>query len=146
MPGLIVIDPYNEDALFAIGNDQAAAVYTDLEDDKMYFSDLSNIKEWEGDTATAQTHTWKSGRIAVPKPINPGAVKVDAASYNSLTFKIWAELSGSMSLITTIAIASNDPVRLPGGYTSNIFEIQVSGADRVYSVTIGESLYDMSAG
>lgn len=146
MPGVVIIDPVEESAVFATGDDTAAAVYTDIEDDKMYLSDLSNILEWEGNTASNQTATWKSGRIILPKPINPGAVKVDAAAYTSILLYLYAERNGNMDLITTLSISSNEPERLPGGYTSNAFEFTLETTNRIYSVTFGESIYDLSAG
>lgn len=144
MPGVIVFDPEDQNAGFSVGNDQAAGVYTDIENDAMYLSDLSNIYLWNGDTTTNQIAVWKSGKLRLDRAINLGAVLIDAESYDSVSFKLWAELEGSMSLITTVTIADNDPVRLPGGYTSSVYEIQITTTDRVYSIAIGESVFDLA--
>lgn len=146
MPGVIIFDPDDPNAAFSVGNDQAAAVYTNLEEDEMFLSDLSNILEWAGNSATQQTATWKSGHIRAPRPMNMGAVRVDAASYNQVTFKLYAELDGTMSLITTLSITDDDPIRLPGGYVSNLFQLEIITTDRIYGIQIGESIYDVTEG
>lgn len=146
MPGVIIFDPDDPNAAFSVGNDQAAAVYTNIEADEMYLSDLSNILEWAGDSATKQTATWKSGRIRLPRPMNMGAVLVEAESYDQITFKLYAHLDSGMSLITTIAITDNDPVRLPGGYVSSLYQVELVTTDRITSLSVGESIFDVTEG
>ncbi len=146
MPGVIIFDPDDPNAAFSVGNDQAAAVYTNIEEDEMFLSDLSNILEWSGDSATQQTATWKSGYIRMPRPMNFGAVLIEAESYTSLTFKLYAHLDSGMSLITTLTISNNDPVRLPGGYVSSLFQVEIITKDRITSLSVGESIYDVAEG
>lgn len=146
MPGVIIFDPDQGERSFSVGNDQAAAVYTNIEDDEMYLSDLSNILEWAGDSTTQQTATWKSGHIRFPTPVNMGAALVQAETYDSITFKLYAQIDTTMTLITSIAISDNEPFRLPGGYLSNLFQLEIITTDRVYSVAVGESVFDLTEG
>lgn len=145
MPGVIIFDPDDENARFSVGNDQAAAVYTDIENDKMYLSDLSNILEWAGNSASKQTATWKSGHLRLQRPANMGAAVVQAESYNSVTFKLYAQIDGTMTLITSVVVGDNTPFRLPGGYTSALYQIEIITSDRIYSAAVGESIFDLSS-
>jgi hypothetical protein len=146
MPGVIIFDPDDPNAAFSVGNDQAAAVYSNIEADEMYLSDLSNILEWAGNSATQQLATWKSGYVRLPRPMNMGAVVVQAESYAQTTFKLYASLSGTMTLITSIGITSNDPIRLPGGYVSSLYQIELITSDRITSISVGESIFDVTEG
>ena len=143
MPGVIIFDPRNEDVGFSVGNEQAAGVYLDIEDDAMYFSDTVNIYQWEGNAASTQTYTWRSGKIRLDKKVNLGAAIVEADSYdNTLTFKLYAD----GTLITSIPITSAEPVRLPGGYLSNLYEVEVIGQDVVTGISAAENIFELAKG
>jgi len=143
MPGLIIFDPKNEHIGFSLGDEQAAGVYLDIEADSMYYTDTTNIYKWEGNEAATQTYTWRSGKIRLPKKINLGAVLVEAASYdNSLTFKLYAD----GTLITSLLITDAEPVRLPGGYLSNIYEVEVIGQDVVTGISVAENIFELAKG
>lgn len=144
MPGVVIIDPDDRDSRFSVGNDQAAAVYTNIEDDEMYLSNLSNILEWEGNSATKQIATWKSGHLRFPRQVNMGAASIQAETYTSITFKLYAQLNGTMSLITSISVTDNDPFRLPGGFVSALWQVEIITQDRIYSVAVGESIFDLA--
>ena len=145
MPGVIIFDPADETTGFSLGDDQAAGVYLDIETDTLYFTDLSNIIEWEGDTAN-MTYTWRSGRIRLARKVNIGAVMVEAKSYESVILKLYAELDGVITLITTLTITDDEPVRTPGGHLSNLYEIEIVSTDRVTNVSAGQSVFDLAAG
>lgn len=144
MPGVIIFDPEDQSVGLSVGDDQAAGVYLDIKSDSLYLTNLTNIIKWEGDTVNNMTYTWKSGKIRSPRPINMGAVVVDAESYNSLTFKLYAEVDGVHQLITTETITNDDPVRLPGGYLSAVYQIEVISTDRITSIAVGQSIFDLA--
>lgn len=143
--GVIIFDPNDQSVGFSVGDDQAAGAYLDIENDSLYLTDLSNIIKWEGDDAANMTFTWRSGKIRSQTPINMGAAVVDAESYTSLIFRLYAEVNGVSSLITSVGVADDEPFRLPGGYLSNNFEIEIISTDRVTAVAVGQSLIDLAA-
>lgn len=142
MPGLLIFDPNRDEVGFSTGLDTAAGVYLDIEEDALYFTDTVNIFKWEGNESLSQTLTWKSGRLRMPQKINLGAVLIEADSYNSITFKLFAE----GVLITTREIFDSEPVRLPGGYLSNLYEVEVVTTDTITGIAVAQSIFDLAAG
>lgn len=143
MPGLIIFDPNDENIGLSVGDDQANSVFLDIEDGKMYIADLTKIYEWEG-AATNMTYTWQSSKIRLPRPVNLGAAIVEAETYADLTFKLYAELNGSDTLIATRTITDHEPVRLPGGYQSNVFYAEVIGTDRVSRIAVAQNIFELA--
>jgi len=145
MGGVIIFDPNDPEVGFSIGDDQAAGAYLDVENDTLYITDLTNIIEWEGDAANNMTYTWKSGKLRAKRHVNMGAALVDAESYDSVIFKLYADVDGTNTLITSVGVDDGDPFRLPGGYLSSTFQIEIISADRVHSVAIGQSIFDVES-
>lgn len=146
MPGVIIFDPKN--GALSLGDDQAAGVYLDIEADTLYLTDLSNIIEWEGHASSNMTYTWRSGAIRLPRKVNVGAALVEADSYSSVIFKLYAArgTNTTMTLIDTVTVTSNEPFRLPGGYTSNLYEVAITSSERVTAVSVGQSIFDLAEG
>lgn len=142
MPGVIIFNPEDDTVGFSTGNEQAAGVYLDLEADALYFTDTVNIYQWEGNPALSQSYTWRSGRIRMPKKVNLGAALVEADSYNSVLFQLYAD----GVLKASYNVSDSEPFRLPGGYLSNIYEIQVSGTDVITGVSVAQNIFDLAAG
>lgn len=144
MPGYIVFSP-DPDVGFSTGGDTAVNVYLDILTDTLYYTDGEKIYEWEGGSSN-KTYTWKSQKIRFPYPTNMGAALVEADSFSNLTFKLYADISGTMTLKHTETVGNGEPFRLPGGYSSNIFEIELTGTDIVTGVAIGETIFDLAEG
>lgn len=87
-------------------------------------------------------YQWHSKTFVTPRPVNFGVGRVRAASYTGLTFKIW----GDGVLRHTQVVTSDMPFRLPAGYTSTAWEIEVSGTDDIYQVFAAEVILDLEAG
>lgn len=142
MPGVIIFDPNRNEVGLSTALDQAAGVYLDIEDDALYFTDTVNIYKWEGNPAAKQQATWRSGKVRMRQKMNMGAVLVEADSYTSLVFNLYAD----GVLITALSIPNGDPIRLPGGYLSNLYEIEIITSDTITGVTVGQSIFDLAAG
>ncbi len=145
MGGVIIFDPNDPEVGFSVGDDQAAGAYLDVENDALYLTDLTNIIQWEGDASNNMTYTWRSGKLRSKRHVNLGAGLVDAESYDSVVLKLYAEIEGTVTLIDSVGVADAEPFRLPGGYLSSTFEIEIISTDRIYSVAIGESLLDLES-
>jgi len=145
MGGVIIFDPNDPEVGFSVGDDQAANAYLDVENDALYITDLTNIIQWEGDDATNMTYTWRSGKLRAKRHVNLGAGLVDAESYNSVVFKLYAEIDGVVQVIDSIGVEDAEPFRLPGGYLASTFEIEIISTDRIYSVAVGQSIFDLES-
>jgi len=145
MGGVIIFDPNDPEVGFSVGDDQAANAYLDVENDALYITDLTNIIKWEGDAATNMQYTWRSAKLRSKRHINMGAGLVDAESYDSLVFKLYAEVDGVVTLIASLGVEDAEPFRLPGGYLSSTYQIEIISTDRIHSVAIGQSVFDLES-
>ena len=143
MAGHIVFDPDNAAVGLTTGDDVAVNVFLDILTDTLFYTDGSQVFEWEGTlTGALKTFVWKSAKHRFPRLVNLGAASVEADSYVSLTFKLYAD--GVLKFTKTVT--DGDPFRLPGGYLSNIYQVQLSGTDTVTGVSIAETIFDLAAG
>lgn len=142
MPGVIIFDPNNPNIGLSLGDAQASAVYLDIEDDTLFYTDTVNIYEWDADDTTNLQYTWKSGRIRMPRKTNLGAAMIEADSYDSIIFKLYADGTLKMSA----QVFDSEPFRLPGGYLSNLYDIEVIGTDRIRTIVVGQTLFDLASG
>jgi len=143
MAGYFVFSPEDPSIGLTTGDTLAVGVHLDILTDTLYYTDGATIYEWEGGS-TNKTYTWKSAKIRYPQPTNLGAALVEAESYDDVVFKLYADISGVMTLKSTVTVADGEPFRLPGGYSSNIFEIQLVGTDVVNAVSVGETVFDLA--
>lgn len=141
MPGHIVFDPDDASVGFSTGDELAVNVFLDIENDVLYFTDASDVYEWEG-SASGRTYTWRSGKLRFPKLINLGAALVEANSYTDITFRLYAD----GVLKHTKVVQDGKPFRLPGGYLSNIYEVEIVGVDRVTGASVAENIFELAAG
>ena len=146
MAGLIVFDPRNEAIGLTTSDELAVGSYLDIETDILYFTDGSAIYAWEGDGNNQQEYTWKSGKVRLPKKLNLGAAIVEAETYTDVVFKLWADIEGTMVLKLTHTVTSAEPFRLPGGYQSNIYEVQLVGTDIVSRFSVAENIWELAEG
>lgn len=128
---------------------------------KLYYVDGTNgdIFQWDDLSQPPVVQTWKSKVIVTKDMINMGAARVIAdyssnttdfwedvsTNWNSttgiwdapdaLTFKLWVD----KQLIFTTAVNNTDVFRLPTGYRSDTFEVEVSGNIRVRAIHLGET-------
>jgi len=144
MAGLIIFDPDDDVVGFSTGDDLAVNTYHDIETDTLFFTDGSNIYEWDADVGANQTYTWRSGVIRMPAPINVGAAIVEAADYGSgdITFRLYAD----GALVHTEVVADEEPFRLPGGYLSNLYEVEIESTLAVTRISVAESVFELREG
>jgi len=145
MPGYIVFSPDDPTIGLSTGDDIAVNVFLDILTDTLYYTDGAAIYEWEGGS-TNKEYTWKSGQLRLPYPTNLGAALVEAETYVDVVFKLYAKIEDAMVLKHTETVADGEPFRLPGGFSSNIFEIELVGSDVVSGVAIGETVFDLAEG
>jgi hypothetical protein len=114
--------------------------------DALYLIQDNLIKQFEGDSSSKLTWTWRS-RLYVQGIVEPyTAVRIVADSYSDLLFRLYAEPieGGGMSLVFQAPVHSDRPFRAPGGYTSRKIEVELTGTDDVRSIAIAESVAELA--
>ena len=129
-----IFDPRGGANAFVNLDFYAHAGYNDRENDILYLVIDGTLKIFSNNS-TRRSYEWKSKQFFSNRPLSPGVAKVDADSYNSLTFKLFAD----GSLKHTQTVTSGEIFRLPGGYRAKEFEIQLEGTDTVNEVCVYES-------
>ncbi len=129
-----IFDPRGQKNAFVNLDFYATAGFNDRENDELYLVISGTLKKFAR-SSSARTYTWKSKEFYSNLPISPGVAKVSAESYNSLTFKLYAD----GSLKHTQTVTSNDLFRLPGGYKAKAFHIILEGTDPINEVCVYES-------
>lgn len=129
-----IFDPRGQKNAFVNLDFYATAGFNDRENDELYLVIGGVLKKFARSSST-RTYTWKSKEFYSNLPISPGVAKVSAESYNSLTFKLYAD----GSLKHTQTVTNNNLFRLPGGYKAKAFHIILEGTDPINEVCVYES-------
>tara|TARA_R100000742_G_C4279668_1_gene105161 strand:- start:9306 stop:10982 length:1677 start_codon:yes stop_codon:yes gene_type:complete len=129
-----IFDPRGGKNAFVNIDFYATAGYNDRENDELYLVIDGLLKKFARG-ATRRSYVWKSKEFYSNRPLSPGVAKVDAESYSSLTFKLYAD----GTLKHTKTVTNSNPFRLPGGYRAKVFEIQLEGTDTINEVCVYES-------
>lgn len=78
-----VFDKTNTQGPLTFGNYDISGVWSDPETAKMYILQNGNILQWDSDALNNSPFDWRSKTFVTPKPINFGAIQVDA-DYGSI--------------------------------------------------------------
>ena len=79
MSGLnFVFDKINQRGPVTFGNFAASAVWNDPETSTLYLVQNGQIVQWDADSLNPSPFDWKSKYFVLPKPVNFGAIQVDA--------------------------------------------------------------------
>jgi len=138
-------------ARYAQSSDPAAATWTTVAEGvfsgknwaRVGFGDGANtVGIWDADEANPFMLMWKSGRTVCEYPLNLGAARVIAGQY-PVTLKLWNDRG---TLVTTRAVTSSEVIRLPGGYLTSWFEVQVESTGEVHAVHLAETVEELLRG
>lgn len=120
----------------------AKAAYADHRKDELYYLTHSPTYLWKWDAgAAALTATWRSKLFYLDRPQNIGAARVEAAGY-PVTFKLYA----NGALVQTKTVADDRPFTLKGQNRYKDFWIEVSGTQRIDTVSVASSILDLRRG
>jgi hypothetical protein len=119
-----------------------------------------DIVLWDDPAQPNSDYTWKSKVFVSQEPFNMGAARV-VADYTGVTVSpVWSEwdstwitadvtwdvvepvtfkLYANRSLVLTTTRADSDVFRLPAGYKTDTYEVEISGTVRVRAVHLGET-------
>jgi len=118
----------------------SAGFYDPIRDALFLVTDGNQLVKFDAG-ATDSTLTWKSKDFYVPKPINMGAARVEAAAY-PVTFKVYAD--GVLKHTQTVSSALE--FRLPDGFLAHTWAFEVSGTHEIYSAAIAETALELQNG
>ncbi len=127
----------------------------------MYYVNGTNgdIFEWDNANQPLSNYNWKSKVIKTPTPINLGAARV-VADYTANTTSNWESVTDNWNdsilqwdgdnevtfklyvdkvLTSTILLSNSGTFRLPAGYKTDTFEVEVESVVRVRSIQLAET-------
>lgn len=115
------------------------AAYNDAVNGKIYMTigSVGDICEWDNPTGTPKVIQWKSKVFTTQDYNNIGAARV-LADYDSATqvvFRLWA----NGTLVFSNPVYDEEIFRLPRGYRSDTFEVEVAGDTRIKSIHLGQT-------
>jgi len=73
-----IFDKANDQGPLVFGNFDVQGAWTDPESSKMYLMQGGIIKQWDADDTNISPYDWKSKVIVLPKPVNFGAMQIEA--------------------------------------------------------------------
>ena len=78
-----VFDKNNQEGPLTFGNFNVQGAWNDPETSKLYLLQNGTINLWDSDTVNQSPFDWKSKTFVLPRPVNFGAIQVDA-DYGSM--------------------------------------------------------------
>ena len=138
------------------------ATWFDPQEGYLYYitGTSGDIVRWDDPAQPNTNYTWKSKVFISQEPFNMGAARV-VADYQGVTIPpVWGtydvawiaadvtwdvteplefKLFADKTLVTTVDLSSSDVFRLPTGYKTDTYEIEITGTVRVRAVHMGET-------
>jgi hypothetical protein len=119
-----------------------------------------DIVRWDDPTQPNNDYIWKSKVFVSQEPFNMGAARVVADYQDIVPPPVWGtydvawanadvtwfvpeplifKLYADKELITTVSLTDSEVFRLPPGYKTDTYEVEVTGTVRVRSIHMGET-------
>jgi len=137
--GGFIFDPLNPtEGLIHINLGQTiTALYADPLSDRLYIQYANQTAIYEGSN-NIRIGKWGSGDI-VTEPVCWEAVRIAADNYGEIEFRLYV----NNVLKATKAITSNEPVFLPGGYTTRLTRFEIDTKEIITKIVLSESASDL---
>jgi hypothetical protein len=114
----------------------AACTFVSPVADQCYYAAGTGLYQFAG--GSDKTAAWKSKEIVIPVPLNLGFAEV--ICNGAWTVKFYSnKKDGSMVLRRTKAVTGNAQFRLPDGFKSDRWQIQVEGTGRFREIRVAET-------
>lgn len=142
-----IFDKSNDLGSLTFGNFGAQGTWNDPETAKLYLLRNGSIYEWDADTINNAAFDWKSKIVVFPRPVNLGALEVQAdyaaldLNTSALTSASALDLSTNTGILGTGAIDTANLVSWSASSSYAIGDIRKgsSGAIMLYALTAGTS-------
>ncbi|WP_420588244.1 hypothetical protein [Bacterioplanoides sp.] len=137
--GSFILNPQQLDAGIRFTDQHFTAHYHDglLDSLLVYDPGIEAIALW--DSGEALTYTWRSRINIVPEPMCFRCARIEAISYKDLIFRLYVD--GQLKY--QCPVPDDKPFRLPSGYQSRQFQVELSGTDEVRQLCIAESVNEL---
>ena len=149
--GGFVFDPKNVEASYTTLSAGAAAAFTEPANADLFLIDGNDdLVGFDLSLNAPLDFTWRSKRFHLPRQANFGAAKVQAKSYpvgfSLLSIeKDEADQDEDQAVERyTGMVTSKHPFRLPSGYTSDEFQIELRGDTIIEAVYVAETLRELN--
>lgn len=116
----------------------ATAGYTDPASGDLFLVIGGSLYRFDGDAASNLEYTWRSGEFTTNKPVNYGAMQVDA-----LTYPVTANVYADGELKAAVLVTDDQPFRLPAGFKARVWEFEIIGSAFVDGISWGENMADL---
>ena len=139
--GGFILDPNNGNPIYSTHDMNVTAVFNDTRSDSLYLVEANEIKKWEGNTSTLAPYTWRSKTFELPRHTNFASAQVLADSYGATTLNVYTRSSADATpvLRASIVPANDKPFRLPSGFSSKFWELEVVGTDTILSIKVANA-------
>ena len=117
------------------------AAYSDPETDNLYFVINNELFLWEGNDVSRRPYTWRSKLHLFGRGVAFQVAQVEADNYDDLVLKVYSK----GVLYQTKTITSDREFTLKQKATRE-FEFELTGTERVRSVTLAESIEELIGG
>ncbi len=135
----IIFDPKNPEIGLTDINIYATAGFNDPITDTLFLQIGDHIEAWDS-ASGLMAYTWKSKEFETKFPIAPSVLVVIADDYTSLTVNIYRD----GTLWQTKTVEDRNPIRLPGGTTGKIWEIETTGTSEIQEIILAETMSDLA--
>ena len=137
--GSFILDPQQIEAGIRFTDQYFTAHYHDglLDSLLIYDPEQQAIALWdEGDTLP---YTWRSRQNIMPTLTCFTAARVEAHSYENLTFRMYV----NDQLLHEQHVTDNRMFRMPSGYLCRKIQLEITGTDEVQQICIAEAPYEL---
>ena len=119
--GGLIVEPSAESAVITEHNLNVTAAFNDLQRDGLYLAGDGTISRWDDHESTFLPYIWKSKIFETPKHVNFAWAQVLVTDNRPVTLKVYA--GGQLKY--THAVTDDKPFRLPSGFKSKYWEVQL---------------------
>jgi hypothetical protein len=139
--GLIVEPNGSGPSIISEHNLTVTAAFNDLQRDGLYLAGDGNISRWDDNNASFLPYTWKSKIFETPKHLNFAWAQVLVTDNRPVTLKVYA----GKELKYTHAVTDDKPFRLPSGFKSKFWEVELIGTASVRAVLLAEQIKELQS-
>lgn len=139
--GTLIFNPQMKDAGIRFDDQTFTAAYRDpLLDSVIIYDPDTPGRFLLWDRGEKKNYTWRSRLTILPKPVNFTAFRIEADSYDNLTFRLII----ADQVKAEVRVTGPQEHRLPAGYTDRHVQIEMEGTDPVRSISIAEAPHELS--
>jgi len=135
-----IVDPQSPKSGLIDLDFYATAGYTDPANGDLFLVVNGILVRFDGDPAANLEYVWRTGEIITNRPLHYGVVQVDSDTY-PVTVNIYVD----RELRHSALITGPEPIRIPSGFKSSVWEFEIAGSSEVNGFSFSETMQDLRA-